>query len=97
MRHEVFSIFDLKAGLYGLPFFMQNQALATRSFHQLATDLGSSVAHYPGDFELRGIGVFDDVTGELVSIDPVTIVSATAVVAAFLPVATGPVKGSKGA
>jgi len=94
MRHEVFSVFDLKAGLYGLPFFMQNQALATRSFHQLAADSGSSVARYPGDFELRGLGVFDDVTGELVSIDPVTIVTATAVLAAFSAL---PGKGVKGA
>jgi len=79
MRYEVFSIFDLKSALYSQPFFVANQAVAVRSFSDLVSDPGSQLHKHPGDYELRGVGVWDDASGELISVNPVPILSAAAV------------------
>lgn len=65
----LFSIFDNKAGTYGIPFAMVNRAVALRGFQQMANNPQSSIAQWPADHELYEVGAFDQITGELTRLD----------------------------
>jgi len=60
MKTNVYSLFDVKAAVYGTPFFMQNDSMALRSFSDLVNDRNTMVFNHPEDFTLFGIGEFDD-------------------------------------
>lgn len=64
---QIFSVFDVKSDLYGVPFFMPSRGQAIRAFSDLAVDPQAVVSRYPDDFQLRVIGSFNDATGEVVS------------------------------
>lgn len=79
MISHAYSIFDSKAAVFGPPIFFQNSALAIRSFTDYANDPSMMIHRHPEDFSLFQIGTFDDNTGVLSSITPVSLVTASGV------------------
>lgn len=72
MNLLAFSLFDLKAGVYGTPFFMPHVAAAMRAVADLAQDRNTTVARYPADYAVHSIGAFDDQTGLFAPMQPVS-------------------------
>lgn len=68
MNLMIFSVFDRAAQAYGRPIFVQSTGIAIRSFtdevNRVASD--NDMNKHPDDFDLYLLGVFDDVTGEMV-------------------------------
>lgn len=69
MTFHVFSVYDLKALNYGVPFFMSSVGGAIRAFADLAVDAQSAVAKHPSDYVLFKIGEYDDSSGVMLSLD----------------------------
>lgn len=80
MKTKVFALFDLKAAVYGTPFFMQNDAMAIRSFSDLVNDNQTMVNRHPEDFILHGVGQFDDEKGVLEGMTPWVVATASSLV-----------------
>lgn len=73
----VYSIYDIKAKSFGMPFFQQNEEIAIRSFRDLTNDPESMTYRHPDDFTLFQLAEFDADTGIIVGLDqPKTIVNA---------------------
>lgn len=83
---HVFSVYDVKADLYGTPFFMPSVGQAVRAFTDLANDAQSHVSRYPDDFRLEQIGVFTDHNGRVESCEPKVLGFARDYVRAVAPV-----------
>lgn len=62
---KAFAIWDVKAEVYGVPFFMRNKWEAMRAFKDLANDPNTTVGRHPEDYKLTAIGSFDDESGNL--------------------------------
>lgn len=60
METKVYSLFDLKAAVYGTPFFMPNDGMAIRALIDLVSERGSMVGKHPEDFTLYRLGNFED-------------------------------------
>ena len=60
MINNIYAVFDVKAGAYLQPFFMQNNALAIRSFSGACKDTSTMFNAYPEDYTLFQLGSFDD-------------------------------------
>lgn len=73
MITKVFSVYDVKAGFYGQPFFSPNSDTAKRSFSDACRDEKSMVYKHPNDFVLFEVGEFDDLVGEISSFKPVNL------------------------
>lgn len=58
------SVFDVKAGAFIQPFFLQNRAMAHRAFRDCALDETHMFCKHPNDYALYEVGEFDDATGE---------------------------------
>lgn len=69
MKLIVFSIFDEKGSMFGVPFFMSAKGLALRGFQDLVNDKNSSVSKHPGDYKLYSLATYDDCTGRFESHD----------------------------
>lgn len=80
MKTSVYSVFDAKAAVYGVPFFMPKDGMAVRAFTDLANDSNTMCGKHPEDFTLFKIGEFDDATGQVVGNTPVAVVTAASVV-----------------
>lgn len=74
MKLSAYSVRDESAQSFGTPFYAQTELVAIRSFKMLIDDERSTVYHYPGDFSLYHLGYFDDETGILEPIHPVSVV-----------------------
>jgi len=77
---KAYSVFDIKAAVYGTPFFMGNDRIASRAFADLVNDQSTMANKHPGDFVLYSIGYFNDETGVLETEKPAVIVTAAACV-----------------
>ncbi|AXH77656.1 MAG: nonstructural protein [Microviridae sp.] len=64
MKMKMFSVFDIKAEAFMVPWFMPAQGQAVRAFSDLVEDRNSMVGKHPGDYKLVYIGEFDDSNGE---------------------------------
>lgn len=64
MIRNVYSVYDIKAELYGVPFFMHTNGEAVRAFKRLVSDPQSLPSTAPGDFQLMHLGTFNDSTGQ---------------------------------
>lgn len=64
----LYSVRDLKVGKYGIPFIMDNDMTAIRSFLLSLADVThpSPMTAFPMDFELFQVGEFDFVTGQVI-------------------------------
>lgn len=63
MITKMFSIYDSKAAVFGVPFFMPKEQMALRAFSDLCNDKSSLAGMHPEDFSLFEIGEFDDEKG----------------------------------
>lgn len=70
---NAFSIFDAKSGSFSPPFFAFNGAVAQRMVLSSMDDAGSMLGKFPGDYQLFHVGKFDDGTGVLSAIVPVSV------------------------
>lgn len=64
MIYQVFAIYDMKADAHMKPFFLQNEAMAKRSFIGAAKDKESPMGMFPEDFYLACLGDWEDESGE---------------------------------
>lgn len=60
---NLYSIYDLKAGVYNTIFTQFNDAVAQRSFTHLIKDKDSTISSSPADYVLYCVGTFDDTRG----------------------------------
>ena len=63
---KIYSVYDSKAQLFGLPFFLPNDDVASREFVRLSGDVNSLVSQFPDDFKLFCLGVFSPEEGKIV-------------------------------
>lgn len=80
MIKSIYSVFDSKAAIFSPPFYMSNNAMAIRSFGEIVEDKNTMVARHPEDFSLYMLGAFDDETGNLASIKPINLVTASSMI-----------------
>lgn len=57
---NIYSVFDIKSGIYGNPFYTHTQAEAIRLFADAANDPETALSKHPADYRLDKIGVFDN-------------------------------------
>lgn len=69
-------IHDSKAEAYMSPFVMRSDAEAIRAFGDAVSKGGSPISDHPEDFFLYRIGSFDQLSGEIMSCDRVTLARA---------------------
>jgi hypothetical protein len=81
MRLNVYSIFDVAAGAYARPFFLQSDAQAMRMFGDVAVDAEDPIGQHPEDYSLFRVGHWDDNKGSLVGEPPECLATALEVVA----------------
>lgn len=73
---NIYSIFDKKAGIYNMPFYQSNDAVARRTAVIMRNDKTTPAYTNPEDYTLFHIGHFDADTGKLSVLDtPMPIVS----------------------
>ena len=65
MVHLIYSIYDSKAQVYTLPFFMTTDAMAKRQFSNWVNDPGHTFGKNPEDYTLFACGQYDDDTGTI--------------------------------
>lgn len=70
---NIYSIFDVKSGLYSLPMLWLNDALAVRAFDNAVQDDESQLSRNPGDYSLFCLGYFDDKSGSIEASSPIKI------------------------
>ena len=64
MDLKIYTIFDQKADAYLNPFFLPNDALATRTFKDCTNDDNHAFGKNPEDYTLFNLGSFDTNTGK---------------------------------
>ena len=69
MELKIYSIRDSKAEIYNAPFFQKTHGEAERSFKTLANDQKSTVCQHPEDFDFWFLGVYNDQTGTIQSLE----------------------------
>lgn len=72
----IYTVRDEAADGYLQPFFMLNDAMATRAFQSLVREPGHNFHASPQDFSLWRVGQFDGGTGEIVPVTPVQVCKA---------------------
>lgn len=75
MTRNIYSVFDVKAELYGPIFMMKSHGEALRGFQDLVEDKNTMPGRHPGDFKLVHLGSFDDITGFISPVEPVLTLS----------------------
>jgi hypothetical protein len=63
-KNLCYSVFDSKINVYARPFFFLHAGEALRAWSDLVNDPSVNIHRHPGDFTLRQIGEFDDLTGK---------------------------------
>jgi len=80
MLTSIYSIKDIKTGIYDRPFFNANDIVAARQFRQAVNDPATMLSKYPQDFELWNIGEIDDDGGKITQTEKKVVCSALSVV-----------------
>lgn len=72
MRKVIMVVKDIKGNLYVQPHVVETVDIAIRDFKEAATDekKQSTLAKYPGDYDLLHIGYFDPQNGTIEPIEP---------------------------
>jgi len=65
MIQNLYSVRDLIAELYSMPFMAATDTAATRMIHTAVMKGDGAIAQFPEHFNLFKIGSFNDSTGEL--------------------------------
>lgn len=63
MKHNIYSVFDTKAGTYTPPFFQHAEPMAIRTFGDCCNDITHTFGKHPEDYTLFCLGTYDDLTG----------------------------------
>lgn len=81
MITKIYSIKDIKAEVFDRPFYLQNRAIAIRSFTDEANNPQSLINKHPEDYDLYEIGHYDDTDAGFTIYDkPELILNASDVV-----------------
>lgn len=87
---NVYSVFDSKLATFGRPWYELTDSAAIRAFSDAVMD-GSNPNNqfhkHPEDFSLYSLGSFDDSIGFFDLVKPVSLVTASALVASRRPMA----------
>lgn len=75
MKLEICAIWDDKAKAYMQPFYMQNKALAVRTFANAVNKTDSQLNVNPEDYTLFHVGSFEDSNGTFVILAPEVLVT----------------------
>lgn len=59
---HVFSVYDSKAGFFGVPFLQPSVGQAVRMMQDACADPNTTISRHPGDFTLFKLGTWDDTT-----------------------------------
>lgn len=78
MKLFMYSVCDIKAGLYNRPFYAHNDGVAMRNFQDLANNRDTDVFRHPEDFALYLIGCFDDEAGTVEAVQLKSLGTAVA-------------------
>lgn len=76
MLKLIYTILDTKAAAYLPPFYMRSNGEALRAFSDEISNGDSQIAKHPEDFILFQIGTFDEQTGELSPVSPISLAKA---------------------
>ena len=95
MQCEIYTVFDVKAGVYLPPFFMHNEPMAVRQFSNMVTDPNHAFGKNPGDYTLFYLGTYDDSDATITPVPSQAIcngieIAAHAQIDNGPPVLTGP-------
>jgi hypothetical protein len=63
MIHEVYSVHDIKAGVFNPPQYFPNEAVALREYRMRFQGGDGPISRYPKDYRLYSVGRFDDAAG----------------------------------
>ena len=81
MKMNAYSIFDMKALQYHLPFFQPADGAAVRMLMDLANDPNTTIGRHPSDFVLYQVGHYDDELGDIQPCAPLRhVIDAVALV-----------------
>lgn len=70
---KIFSVYDSSVNAYLSPFFCRTKGEAIRALVNELDNPNSNIAKYPDDFILFEIGEYDDQSGSISSIAPVSV------------------------
>lgn len=73
MITTIYSVYDSKAAAHNVPFFFARDQMAVRAFTDLCNDPQSRIAAHPSDYSLVKVGTFNDDTGLITSMKPITL------------------------
>lgn len=73
MQLLAFCFYDSKAQYFSTPFFCHHRGQALRMAIDLTSDPGTHMGRYPEDFHLYELGYFDDATGSLYKVEPMSM------------------------
>ena len=78
MKKVLFCVYDSKSGQHGMPFVMESDEAAKRSFLDSLAEvrMPTLLSKFPSDYELRRLGSYDTESGELSGEKPVLIANA---------------------
>lgn len=80
MKLQIYSIYDKKGEVYHPPFYQHNDATAKRQFNEMCKDKNQPMAHYPEDYQLFRLGVFNDDSGKIEGVNnPTFVCNATSI------------------
>lgn len=75
MKTKIFAIYDGKAKMFAVPFFMQTLGMAVRAFQDITQDQNTTIARHPEDFTMYEIGEYDDSTASLEAKNPMQLIA----------------------
>lgn len=78
MIHQIFAIYDAKAGAFMQPFFSVNEGTALRAVRAAMEDGNSQLAKFPEDYQVFKVGQFDDEKGRIVGVDLPNVIAPLA-------------------
>lgn len=61
----MYAVYDSCAGVYDRPFCAPNDAVAVRSFTDIANDKNHPIGQHPEHYSLHKVGIFDDANAEI--------------------------------
>lgn len=66
MNKKLYTVRDVKTGIYEVPLAQISHGEAERTFQSLLKDSNSKISKYPEDFELYYLGDYDNLTGTVI-------------------------------
>lgn len=69
MELKMFSIFDSAVKTFHPPWFKPNLQHAIHDFKQIINDNRTNLYRFPHDYDLYYLGVYDDTTGKMSTLD----------------------------